>query len=98
MKEIILHLGMPKTGTSALQVFFARNHAALQECSIDYLQIGEFGLGLKGSISSGNGSHLARTLLPAAAPARIADGEHHEREFIAAVDKSISDVGLVSSE
>ncbi len=98
MKEIILHIGMPKTGTSALQVFLARNHAALKAHSIDYFQIGEFNLGLKGSISSGNGSFLARTLLPPNAPARIADGAQYHTEFHTAVENSTADIGIVSSE
>jgi hypothetical protein len=98
MKEIILHPGMPKTGTSALQVFLARNHAALKERGVDYLPIGEFNLGLKGSISSGNGSFLARTLLPPNSPAWIADGERYHAEFHAAVRASTADVGIVSSE
>jgi hypothetical protein len=98
MKQIVLHIGMPKTGTSALQVFLARNHAALKEHATDYFQIGEFNLGLKGSISSGNGSFLARTLLHPNAPARIPDGERHQAEFHAALEKSTAEVGIVSSE
>ena len=98
MKQIVLHIGMPKTGTSALQVFLARNHAALKEHATDYFQIGEFNLGLKGSISSGNGSFLARTLLPPNSPAWIADGERYHAEFHAAVRASTADVGIVSSE
>lgn len=98
MKEIILHLGVPKTGTSAIQVFLARNRAALVAHGIDYLPIGEFGMGREGHISSGNGAYLARTLLPENAPARLADASPHRAELYAALEQSPCETGLVSSE
>lgn len=98
MKELVLHLGMPKTGSSALQVFLARNHAALLARGVDYLRIGEFPLGVSGRISAGNGAFLARTLLPADSPARISEPERHRGEFSEAVEKSPADIGIVSSE
>lgn len=98
MREIILHLGVPKTGTSAIQVFLARNRAALAARGVDYLPIGEFGLGREGHISSGNGAYLARTLLPENAPARLADARPHHAAFYAALEQSACATGLVSSE
>lgn len=98
MKEIILHLGVPKTGTSAIQVFLARNRAALAARGVDYLPIGEFPIGREGHISSGNGAYLARTLLPENAPARLADASPHRAEFYAALEQSACETGLVSSE
>ncbi|HUA76528.1 MAG TPA: hypothetical protein VMA86_02585 [Acetobacteraceae bacterium] len=98
MKELVLHLGMPKTGSSALQVFLARNQAALLERGVDYLPIGEFALGVNGRISAGNGAYLARTLLAPESPARIPDPERHRAEFHAAVARSSAPVGVVSSE
>ena len=35
-KKLFLHIGHYKTGTTALQVFFARNHAAFVERGLDY--------------------------------------------------------------
>ena len=35
-KRIILHIGPPKTGTSALQYFFVRNKKILENAGIDY--------------------------------------------------------------
>jgi hypothetical protein len=98
MKELVLHLGMPKTGSSALQVFLARNHAALLARGVDYLEIGEFGLGVKGRISAGNGAYLARTLLAPDSPARIPDPDRHRAEFHAAIARSTARIGIVSSE
>ena len=36
MKQIILHIGLQKTGTTALQLFFSENRQALKEKYIDY--------------------------------------------------------------
>ena len=98
MKELVLHLGMPKTGSSALQVFLARNHAALLARGVDYLPIGEFALGVNGRISAGNGAYLARTLLAPDSPARIPDPDRHRAEFHAALARSTAPIGIVSSE
>jgi hypothetical protein len=98
MKELVLHLGIPKTGSSALQVFLARNHAALLARGVDYLRIGEFMLGVEGRISAGNGAYLARTMLPADAPAHLPDAEHYWAEFRNAVARSTARIGIVSSE
>jgi hypothetical protein len=98
MKDLVLHLGMPKTGSSALQVFLARNHEALLRRGVDYLPIGEFALGVNGRISAGNGAYLARTLLAPDSPARIAEPERHRAEFAAAIERSGGRIGIVSSE
>ena len=42
MKELIIHAGMPKNGSSALQVIFAKNYDALKNLSIDYFKVGDF--------------------------------------------------------
>ncbi len=98
MDELVLHLGMPKTGSSALQVFLARNRDALLARGVDYLPIGEFQLGVKGRITAGNGAFLARTLLASDSPARIDEPERHRAEFEAAVANSSARIGVVSSE
>jgi hypothetical protein len=98
LKELIFHIGTPKTGSSALQVFFAKNRHNLLDKHVDYLPIGEYVLGAAGKVSSGNGAYLSRCVLRAGAPARIADGERHIQEFFEAVRRSDADVGIISSE
>lgn len=62
MKEkdriLYLHIGLPKTGTSALQVFFARNAKELYRKGLRYPGAQER-VGTEEIITSGNGSHLA---------------------------------------
>lgn len=98
MKELIFHIGGPKTGSSALQVFLARNRQNLLKQDVDYLAIGEIALGAAGKVSSGNGAFLSRTMLPTEATARIPNGERHVKEFFEAVQASEADIGIVSSE
>jgi hypothetical protein len=98
VKELIFHIGTPKTGSSALQVFLAKNRQNLLHKNVDYLAIGEIALGAAGKVSSGNGSFLSRCVLPIAAPARIPDGERYIRECIEAVRASKADLGIISSE
>jgi hypothetical protein len=98
MKSLVLHIGIPKTGTSALQVFCAQNRAAMLAQSVDYFELGEFALGAGGKISAGNGAHLARSFLRPKGAAYKPDREQQ----LAALDRQISastcDVGLLSSE
>lgn len=98
MNRLIFHIGIPKTGSSALQVSLAKNADALEALSIDYLKIGDFALGAAGRISSGNGAHLARSLLPARTPSRMPDAELHITQFFATVAASKCEIGIVSSE
>lgn len=98
MQDLIFHIGVPKTGSSALQVFFARNHQVLLGRGIDYFRIGDFALGASGSISSGNGALVSRSLLPAGSPIGIGEPEPHLKALFAAIDASTSERGLVSSE
>jgi len=98
MKEIVLHLGIPKTGSTALQVFLARNYGALLTRSVDYFRMGEFDLGLKGKIAAGNGVHIACSLLPEGQPRRIGNGQRYLAELDRLIEKSPADRGIVSSE
>jgi hypothetical protein len=98
MKSLIFHAGLPKTGSSALQVFLARNQNALRRQSIDYFRLGEFDRGRAGQISSGNGYFAARSLLPDGNPNTVETPEAHLADVRAAISASDCDVGLLSSE
>jgi hypothetical protein len=98
MKSLILHIGIPKTGSSALQVFCAQNRKALLAQSLDYFELGEFDLGLRGKISSGNGAHLARSLLRPQGPSYRADREQQLATLERRIAASECANGLLSSE
>jgi hypothetical protein len=63
MKKIIIHCGMPKTGSSALQVQLAQSRKNLLKYGYDYLLKGDFTHAEQGRITSGNGVELARSYL-----------------------------------
>jgi len=98
MKELWIHLGMPKTGSSALQVFFAQKADMLKKEGIDYIELSDFGDAKKGQISSGNGALLARSLLPNTHEAHYSDTEGLYSKLFNMVKKSKSEKILISSE
>lgn len=64
MKTLYLHIGIFKTGSSALQVFFAQNIEELQTHGIHYPALAMVKSAQKGHITAGNGVWIARSLLP----------------------------------
>jgi hypothetical protein len=98
MKKLIFHAGLPKTGSSALQVFLARNQDALRRQSIDYFRLGEFDRGRAGLISSGNGYFVARSLLYDGSHDAVEAPETHLAAVRAAISASDCDTGVLSSE
>lgn len=71
MKRIFLHCGMPKTGSSALQVQMAQSRASLLSHGYNYLPIGDIKQAEQGQITSGNGAFLARAYLSPEHPANL---------------------------
>lgn len=63
MKEIILHVGHGKTGSSYLQSILALNRTNLLEVGIDYPEHDSFIFAKKGDITSGNGEILINNYL-----------------------------------
>jgi len=98
MKSLVLHIGIPKTGSSALQVFCAQNRTALLARSLDYFELGDFDLGVRGKISSGNGAHLARSFLRPQGPSYRPDREQQLAILERRIAASGCDIGLLSSE
>ncbi|PWQ98683.1 hypothetical protein [Leucothrix arctica] len=56
MKNLYIHIGMPKTGSSAIQAFFACNNELLQE--VDYCYPWHPGFGQAFQTSAGNATNL----------------------------------------
>lgn len=63
MKELWIHAGLPKTGTSALQVFFAQKMQELKDIGLDYMELIDISDAKRGNITSGNGENFARSML-----------------------------------
>jgi len=98
MKRLIVHAGLPKTGSTALQVFLARNAATLRRRGFDYFALGEFDEGRAGKISSGNGFLVARSLLPDGDPNAAERPAAHLSALARAIAASPCQTGIVSSE
>jgi hypothetical protein len=98
MKSLVLHIGIPKTGSSALQVCWAQNRNALLAQSLDYFELGDFTLGLHGKISSGNGAHLARSFLQPQAEAYLPTRDQQLAQLDRRIRESECDTGVLSSE
>ena len=58
-KILFLHIGHPKTGTSALQVFLAQNREILLQHNLDYPPIGKYEEAFEGGIAAGNGRDIS---------------------------------------
>jgi hypothetical protein len=64
-KEMILHIGLGKCGSSSLQSFFALNDERLSSLGIYYpeIEIDSFEKARRGEATAGNGGELACSLL-----------------------------------
>lgn len=98
MKTLWIHAGLPKNGSSALQVFFAKNRDKLLNEGIDYLDIADISKAIKGEISSGNAALFSRSLLHKNHPEYKSDDGSLYDKVINTVYKSDSANGLLSSE
>lgn len=90
MKELWIHAGMPKNGSSALQSFFAKNIENLKHEGIDYPSFIDLTMAKNDEITSGNGMKIAQTLLPNGHPTHLPDAN-------GAVFKKLLDTILNSS-
>jgi hypothetical protein len=97
MPELFLHAGSPKTGTSFLQVLFARYANELGASGTVYPKGHLFDQAKAGEITSGNGVEMANYIRPNL-PHRIADKD----AFIGTFDRDLKTAGdknvLYSSE
>lgn len=98
MKRLFIHAGMPKCGTSALQVFLAKNPDLLTANGIDYPRLSDLSKAESGEITSGNAGPLARSMYPAKHPGRIGDKDKLFEDLLAAIKDSRCENILISSE
>jgi len=99
MKKLWIHAGMPKNGSSALQVFFAQNIEKLRKVDVDYLLLSNINDAKSGAISSGNGALLARSLLAQTHEAYYEDKNNElYNKLIKLIKNSESNNLLISSE
>ncbi|MFW5724675.1 MAG: hypothetical protein ACOCWF_08945 [Halochromatium sp.] len=98
MNALWIHAGMPKCGSSALQVFLARHREQLLSAGIDYLPLGDLSRARQGQITSGNAGLLSRSLLDPSDAAYVrADGNAYH-SLLDAISASEAESGLISSE
>jgi hypothetical protein len=98
MDILYVHAGLPKNGSSALQVFFAREEENLLKHSIEYFRTLENDKAKKGHITSGNGAKLSRTMLNEKHEAYYNDSGKLYKEMLTKVKNSKNAIGLLSSE
>lgn len=78
-KRILVHCGLGKTGSSALQVKFSQGREAMiEKLGLDYIKAGAFEDQAQGKISSGNGVQFAKSYLPPRNPSSL---QHRQEEF-----------------
>lgn len=92
--SLIIHLGGPKTGTSALQAFLAKNRAALLAKGLDYPALEDLAPAELGGISSGNGVGVALHFLE---PGKH-DAKNAYPRFIEVLNSKSARSVLLSSE
>ena len=91
---IVLHIGVSKTGSSAIQYALAMHREALSRRGLHYAVEGAEELVEKRLITSGNGAHLTRRLNPRRGSSRESEALDFDRAYVSP-DQAIS---LVSSE
>ena len=98
IKELWIHAGLPKCGSSALQVFFASNKKKLESISIDYPELEDLSEAKGGGITSGNGAQIARSMLSPTHEAFYPDPASLFDRLISHIRQTKSDKVLISSE
>jgi hypothetical protein len=89
-RELIFHIGLPKTGSSSIQAFLAQNCSQLLRHGIDYPAPPKF--------AKGNGYHFAQSLLPSSDPMRRSATDALVAAFHDTIKDCTAERVLVSSE
>lgn len=98
MKTLWIHSGMPKNGSSALQVFLAKNKNALLKEGLDYIELNDIGDAVAGKITSGNSALFARSLLHENHEAFFQNGKRLHKKLFGYLSSAKSENFLLSSE
>jgi len=98
MKKLYIHSGLPKTATSALQVFFAQFQTQLHEHGVEYFSLGDIQAAKNGSIASGNGTLIARSMLIDSHEAYYDSKQDLQKNLLSSMKNSSCESGLLSSE
>lgn len=99
-KKIYLHIGQPKTGTSSIQVFLAKNAEKLKQHGYLYPELESLEDARKGEITSGNMGYISRTLLPEL-HGEFPPGSDYKvelKKLISSIEKVECDNVILSSE
>jgi hypothetical protein len=84
-KQVILHIGAPKTGTTSLQTFFSRNRdRLLSECHLWYPLYAHDRHAILGKPTTGNGASIARLFNRAKCPPE--DWESARKEYLQSLE------------
>lgn len=98
MKTLWVHAGLPKNGSSALQVFFAKFREQLIGEGLDYIEMDDISAAKRGEITSGNGALLSRSMLFENHEAYYKDNDNLYDQLLKYVEKCKEPMGLLSSE
>ena len=99
MRTVFLHIGVFKTGSSALQVFFAKNQKQLAAAGVCYPSLSDLDGAKRGLVSSGNAAYLARSLMePEAAMALPRQKKDQLRKFEKSLKRTTEGNLLFSTE
>lgn len=99
MRTVFLHIGVFKTGSSALQVFFAKNQEQLAADGVTYPSLSNLNGAKRGLVSSGNAAYLARSLMEPDAPMALPQQKEDQlRKFEQSLVKETDNNLLFSSE
>lgn len=97
MRRLLLHMGLGKTGSSALQVAFVKNRAVLAEYGIHYPTSPADAAAEQERVTTGNAGRLSRFLVP-----RLNRGDAPPRQLLRPTLQTLqstdSDTVLYSSE
>ena len=85
-RTVFLHIGVFKTGSSALQVFFAKNQQTLAKHGLEYPSLNGLDLAKRGLVTSGNAAFVARSLFDKNTRLSVADPNG---EYLATFQKSL---------